>query len=81
MVAEGSLRQLTNMAMLIKLTNTEHGFSVMRLICLRLRLSLSETNLDSFMQIFINGPDTFKMLQYFFHFFFFFFQKTENFEG
>lgn len=69
MVAEGSLRQLTNMAMLIKLTNTEHGFSVMRLICLWLRMSLSETNLDSFMRIFINGPDTFKMLQYFFYFF------------
>lgn len=55
-------------------------FSVMRLICLWLRMSLSETNLDSFMRIFINGPDTFKMLQYFFYFFWGIFQKTENFE-
>ena len=43
-------------------------------------MSLSETNLDSFMRIFINGPDTFKMLQYFFYFFWGIFQKTENFE-
>ena len=37
----------------------EHGFSVMTLICTPLRTSLSESNLDRFMCICINGPETF----------------------
>ena len=40
-------------------SNVERGFSVMNLICTPLRTSLSESNLDRFMRISINGPETF----------------------
>ena len=40
-------------------SNVERGFSMMNLICMPLRASLSESNLDHFMHICINGPETF----------------------
>ena len=68
MATDGSLKQFTNMVTLFKMallispktSSVECDFSVMNLICLPLRTSLSEANLDHFMQICINGPDTFE---------------------
>ena len=68
----GYLKQCTNMATLLKMallipptaSNIENGFSVMNLICSPLRTSFSEANLDRFMQICINGPDTFENLMW-----------------
>ena len=67
LVADGSLKQFVNIAGLFKTSllippttsNVEGGFSVMNLICIPLRTSLSESNLDRFMRISINGPETF----------------------
>ena len=68
MEADGSLKQFTNVAILFKMallippmtSNVKRGFSVMNLICLWLRTSLSKANLDCFILICINGPETFK---------------------
>ena len=67
LAAEGSLKQFINIAVLFKTSllilsttsNIERGSSVMNLICTPLRTSLSESNLDRFMWISINGPETF----------------------
>ena len=63
LAADSSLKQFPNIATLFKTSllipltmwNVECGFSVMNLICTPLRTSLSESNLDRFMCICING--------------------------
>ena len=65
LAADGTLKNFPNLASLLKISllvppstsNVERGFSVMNLICIPLRSSLSETNLDRFMQICLNGPE------------------------
>ena len=67
LAADSSLKQFMNIATLFKrsllipptTSNAERGFSVMNLICTPLKTSLSESNLDYFMRISINGPETF----------------------
>ena len=63
LAADGSLKQFRNIAALFKkslvIPLTAHGFSVMNQIGTPLRTSLSESNLDWFMYICINGPETF----------------------
>lgn len=67
LAADGSLKFFVNMAILFKTallvppttSNVERGFSMMNLICTPLRTSLRESNLDRFMRICINGPETF----------------------
>ena len=67
LAADDSLKQFANIAGLFKMSllippttsNVQRGFSVMNLICTPLRTSLSESNLDRFMRISINGPETF----------------------
>ena len=67
LAADGSLKQFANIADLFKASllilpttsNIERGFLVMNLICTPLRTSLSESNLDRFMHISINSPETF----------------------
>ena len=64
--ADGSLKQFPNIvtfktSLLIPPTTStiERGFSVINLICTPLRTSLSESNLDRFARICINGPEIF----------------------
>ena len=65
LAAYGTLKNFPNLASLFKISlliprstsNVERGFSVMNLICTPLRSSLSETNLDRFMRICLNGPE------------------------
>ena len=65
--ADGSLKQFPNIITLFKTSllippttsNVERGFSVINLICTPLRISLSESNLNRFARICINGPETF----------------------
>ena len=65
LAADGTLKNFPNLASLFKISllippstsNVERGFSVMNLICTPLRSSLSETNLDRFMRICLNGPE------------------------
>ena len=67
LAADSSLMQFSNTATLFKTSllippttsNVERGFSVMNLICTPLRTSLSESTLDRFIRICINGPETF----------------------
>ena len=62
--ANGSLKQLPNIVTLFEtsllippiLLNIERGFSVMNLICTPLR---TESKLDRFIRICINGPETY----------------------
>ena len=65
LAAAGTLKNYSNMALLVKISllippstsNVEHRFSVMTLLCTLLRSSLSETNLDQFMKMCLNGPN------------------------
>ena len=65
LAADGTLQNCSNIAILFKISllippstsNVERGFSVMNLICIPLRSSLNEQNLDRFMRICINGPE------------------------
>ena len=67
LAADGSFKQFANIAGLFKpsllipptTSNIERGFLVMNLICTPLRASLSGPNLDCFMHISINSPETF----------------------
>ena len=67
LAADGSLKQFINIAALFKTSllippttsNIKHGFSIINLICIPLRTSSSESNVDCFMQISINGPERF----------------------
>ena len=63
LAADGSLKQFRNIAALFKkslvIPLPAHGFSVMNQIGTPLRTSLSESNLDWFMYICINGAETF----------------------
>ena len=72
LAADGSLKLYKNIATLFRISllippstsNVERGFSVMNLLCTPLRSSLSENNLDRFIRICINGPDTFSDAQF-----------------
>ena len=65
LAADGTLKNFPNLVSLFKISllnppstsNVVGGFSVMNLICTPLRSSLSETNLDRFMRICLNGPE------------------------
>ena len=65
LAADGTLKNYINIAVLFTISllilpstsNVEQGFSVMNLICTPLRSSLSESNLNRFMHICINGPE------------------------
>ena len=67
LAADGTLKNYSNMALLIKISlsippstsNVERGFSVMNLLCTPLQSSLSETNLDRFMRMCVNGSESF----------------------
>ena len=64
LAADQTLKNYINIAVLFTISllipsstsNVEQGFSVMNLICTPLRSSLSESNLNRFMRICINGP-------------------------
>ena len=65
LAADGTLKNFPNLASLFKISllippsisNVERACSVMNLICTPLHSPLSETNLDRFMQICLNGPE------------------------
>ena len=65
--ADGMWKNYSNMALLFKISlliapstsNVELGFLVMNLLCTPLRSSLSETNLNQFMRMCVNGPTSF----------------------
>ena len=65
LAADGTLKNFPSLASLFKISllippstsNVERGFSIIDLICTPLRSLLSETNLDRFMQICLDGPE------------------------